>query len=309
MNEIDQLNRVIAQRVKFTTKPSSNQATITGGYAAGPGADPCSWAEELFGDEIDGAWLCCYMLRRFGWPNSGSDDYKNLCTWTLTTPIRGLYLAVTPYLGGGHLHFAVRYNRDVGKKLSADPGRTAFFRRREKAVMNWWRKTGIKLYAWGYGLKEGDHDELVHHFCDCPKDSNRCFGLWKRSVSIKHKGNIPKGAQMIDWWLSELIKKRHPEVRLPKMNKRELANRTTRFQQQAKRAIKITMTDLLRPTHVRDISFTPFGDIERNKVAVKHYRGQTDTGFFVGSGYTPEYWYTKATRKERLGGGRHERNR
>ena len=28
-------------------------------------------------------WVGGYMFRRFGWPNFGSDDYKELCSWSL----------------------------------------------------------------------------------------------------------------------------------------------------------------------------------------------------------------------------------
>jgi hypothetical protein len=287
--------------MKFETKVAPTKSDICGGFGASGSIRPSDWADELFRGEIPGPWLCCYMIRRFGWPNVGSDDYKELCRWTLTTPMPGLYLGVAPYLGGSNLHFAVRFNKEVAAKINRDPGRTAFWDRREAAIIKWWETKGIKLYAWGYGLKQGDSDELVHHFCDCPKDQTKVFGLWRRTKSMTRRGEIPKQANMAEWWLGELIKKNHPEVKLPKMTKRERESRVSRFDLKVKSAIKAALSDLLRPTNVRDISFTPFGDIERTPEAVKRYSNQSDTGYFIGAGYTPEYWYKHATKKERTG--------
>ena len=167
---------------KFETSLAVN-ARWSGGYAGGPGVDLDRWADEVFGGKVPGPWLCCYMLRRFGWPNAGSDDHKNLVSWDLTTPIKGLWLCVTPYLGGSNLHFSILYNKVVGDKI-------------------------------------------------------------------------------------------------------------TRFHIQVRAAIKAVMRDLMRPTSVRDISFTPFGDIERTPEAIAHYSNQPSAPRWDGAGYTPEYYFT-----------------
>lgn len=301
----------------FETKLANVNDARLGGYAGGPGGCPGEFATQLFKDEITGPWLLAYMLRRFGWPNSGSDPYKNLMSWVLTTPVQGLFLCVTPYLGhadekfiydpkekfhSANLHFAWRLTKEIKRKLHADPGRDAFFKRQHEAISHWWKNTGIKLYAWGIGLKEGDPDELVHEYSDCEvKGKPMVAGLWRRTVTVKGRCDIPKQAHMVDWWLDELLKKHHPEVKLPKMRKRERLRRQNRFQIQARRAMVAAMKDLLRPTNVRDISFTPFGDINWSPKAVKHYTNQESAGYFPGAGMGPEYYYLHATKAEKAG--------
>src|ERR1041384_7695080 len=185
-----------------TTAPENLPAH--GGYGSGD-VSPVKLADDLFKAEIPGPWLCCYMLRRFGWPNEGSDDHKNLMSWNLTTPIKGLWLCVTPYLGSdgdgydpnakfscANMHFAVRFTESVGQKLAADIGRDAYFRRHNREIMGWWRRKGIKLYAWGVGKKEGDEDELVHKWSDHAKDDKLVFGLWRRTARVKGVRDLPK---------------------------------------------------------------------------------------------------------------------
>ena len=51
------------------------------------------------GDEIEYGKLFAYCFRRFGYPNRGWDDYKNLVSYCLTTPHPDLVLRITPYVG------------------------------------------------------------------------------------------------------------------------------------------------------------------------------------------------------------------
>lgn len=278
-----------------------------GGYSSGT-IHPSKIATELFKGEIPGAMLCCYMLRRFGWPNEGSDSYKSLMSWSLTTPIKGLFLSVTPYLGarGGppekhcsNLHFGIRFTEEIGRKIDLDRGREQFFKRYRSAIMGWWRKKGIKLYAWCVGHEVEDKSNLVHEWGECTKKKGYIYGLYRRTEEIKWKGDLPKQLMMVEWWLEKLIKEKHPEVRIPKMSKRERSLIGNPFRRECEQAIRRTMLDLLRPTNVRDISFTPFGDIEREPEAIQRYNKQGHVDYFIGAGNTPEYWFKHATMKER----------
>lgn len=280
------------KKTAFTTRLASS-AAICGGFGAGPNLDPRALADEVFKGAPEGPWLCCYMLRRFGWPNSGSDDYKELCAWTLTTPMPGLYLRIDPYLGGSNLHFGVRFNKEVEQEVYRDPGRDAYSLRRVQAIEAWWKAVGRKLYTFGAGKKEGDEDELVKAYST---QNDMVSGLWKRTPRHKWGRVIPGGKKwraMVIYWLGEFIEENHPEVKLPKMTKREMARRKTRFHLRINAAIKVTLRDLLRPTNVRDISFTPFGDIERTAEAIERFNGQKAAGYFEGAGYAPSYWYRK----------------
>lgn len=51
------------------------------------------------GDVIDYGKLFAYCFRRFGYPDRGWDDYKQLVSYYLTTPHPDLVLNITPYVG------------------------------------------------------------------------------------------------------------------------------------------------------------------------------------------------------------------
>lgn len=283
--------------IPFTPELVSSNAKIVGGFASSGCIDPSAYADDVFGGEVSGSLLCCYMMRRFGWPNSGGDSYKDLCTWTITTPMRGLYLSVTPYLGGSNLHFAVRYDARVGRMINADPGRKSYQIRWAAALGRWWGRIGRHKYAFGCGVKEGDEDTLVHLYAEDRKDPNKVWGLWQRTPKNRHIGNrFPKDGMAL-WWLGRYLEEKHPEVKLPKMTKRERNSRTSRDQLRIIAALTTTMRDMLRPTNVRDISFSPLGDMERNENAAKASAKCEAVGYFRGSGYSAEYWFGMSSRK------------
>ncbi len=51
------------------------------------------------GDEIEYGKLFAYLFRRFGYPERGWDDYKELVSYRLTTPHPDMVLRITPYVG------------------------------------------------------------------------------------------------------------------------------------------------------------------------------------------------------------------
>lgn len=284
------MSRLSATMPKFTTQLIPPRTRLAGGYQSG-NIDPGGLADSLGFAPVRGEWLTCYMLRRFGWPNVGSDGHKNLCSWCLTTPIAGLFLTVTPYLGGSgrSLHFGVRFDKAVGEAMERNPGRDAFARRSDRAIRAWWLKRGSEVYALGES-KPGE-DVLVNEFA--PTEDGKVWGLWKRPEGMKRQG-FPKGADaMFCWWLEQFIKQAHPEVKLPTPNKRERV-RVTAYHRRANAALKATLRDLLRPVRVRDISFSPAGrGVGEGAEAVP----------FEGAGFAPEYWFKTEARARRKAAG------
>jgi len=272
---------------RFVAELCPKKTRFAGGYASGS-IDPGTIADSLGFGTVSGEWLTCYMLRRFGWSNVGSDSHKNLCTWCLTTPIAGLFLTVTPHLGGGSgrsLHFGVRFDKAAGEALERNPGRDAFTKRSNRAILAWWLKHGSEFYAMGES-KPGE-DVLVNEYA--PTEDGKVWGLWKRPEGMKRQG-FPRGADaMLFWWLGQFIKQAHPEVKLPTPNKRERV-RVTAFHRRANAALKATLRDLLRPVRVSDISFSPAG------------RGAgegAEAAPFEGAGFAPEYWFKTEVRARR----------
>jgi hypothetical protein len=81
----------------------ATKATFTSGKAyAGASIgifDPGKIAESVLGG-IRGGQLFAYLFRRFGYPNDGWDDRKELASYLLNTPMCDVFLSVTPYMAG-----------------------------------------------------------------------------------------------------------------------------------------------------------------------------------------------------------------
>lgn len=50
-----------------------------------------------FGEQVDCGALTAYCLRRFGLPNTGSDPYKDLASWLVSTPRDDVLLMISPH--------------------------------------------------------------------------------------------------------------------------------------------------------------------------------------------------------------------
>ncbi|MEX3983808.1 hypothetical protein AB4Y45_33020 [Paraburkholderia sp. EG287A] len=62
--------------------------------AAGGVIWPGDLAEKVLGPEINFGVLFAYCFRRFGFPNMGGDDLKDIAIYSLTTPMPGVFLRV-----------------------------------------------------------------------------------------------------------------------------------------------------------------------------------------------------------------------
>lgn len=279
--------------MKFTTQLTPPKTRFGGG---GGHINVNRLADEVFGSELSGPWLVCYMLRRFGWPNVGSDPYKDLCTWCLTTPIEGLYLVVRPHLTDGgrkppeypysaNIHFSVASTKEVGAQLLHNPEAERHWQRVEKAFRRWWEREGESLYAIGWSTEETD--VLVEQWAR--RDDGTLYGLWKRPDDYKPR-RLPKKPLdfMLLWALSEFLKKAHPGVIVE--SKRTRPRRDTAFQRRAASALKATLRDLKRPTYVRDLGFSPSGRDDRYTKAIAEP--------WEGAGNAPSYWFSARRKRD-----------
>ena len=73
-------------------------------------------AEEFLDDDLlgmDYGRLFAYMYRRFGVPECGSDDYKEIANWYLATPDAAVLLVVSPRPLGAQYSFSHGLNTEV----------------------------------------------------------------------------------------------------------------------------------------------------------------------------------------------------
>lgn len=80
--------------------------------------DPGAFAD-LTGDAEYGP-LFAYMYRRFGVPEFGSDDYKEIANWCITTPDKNVVLRVSPRPSGCRYSFGYMINTAVYKDYRMD---------------------------------------------------------------------------------------------------------------------------------------------------------------------------------------------
>ena len=75
-------------------------------------ADPGGYADEIF-PKGNYSSLFVYMFRRFGIPENGSDPYKEIACWHLTTPDPAVVLMVCPRPSGLRYSFGYIVNTAV----------------------------------------------------------------------------------------------------------------------------------------------------------------------------------------------------
>ena len=82
-------------------------------------ADPGEYADEIL---PNGGYssLFVYMFRRFGIPETGSDPYKEIACWYLTTPDPAVGLMVSPCPSGLRYSFGYWVNTNIYKYHSHD---------------------------------------------------------------------------------------------------------------------------------------------------------------------------------------------
>jgi hypothetical protein len=287
--------RLANHRELLSIKNGSSINSVTKGS---PGRKIIPKSETPF----DGAWLTCYMIRRFGWPNMGGDPYKDLCAnWVLTTPMKGLFLNVRPHMGKPNnewsdlLSFGVCHTFAVSEKLRDDPVLTRFWQTESKAALQWWRTEGVKHYAFGDYYAD-DADEKCIDRIGTGTNNGKKFtrGFYKKSlkhnfikeINIKHNNSDSFFNTM--YCIRNIIEKNHPEAPMPKWNPemRKGHPKYTPFQEDAIAALQTTLKDLEKPTYVRDTYFNIHGNVNPNEKTI-------ECDYFKGAGYTPKYWFTK----------------
>ncbi len=270
---------------KFTTalavfKPKEK---LEGFGSSSRGPHPKEVARTVFGKTLDGPSLFAYLFRRFGYPNVGWDDYKQLVEYALTTPIPGLYLTVYPSLGTDRdpgFHFGCLFNKKVAERMYA-----ADHRRNDRYF--------AKLHAWAGKhlvcgkLAPGEKREVLHEFTDKDNKPNgyvlckRIKGDSKRLAKwLPRRGTRAWGYASMT--VSMIYDKLHPEPkhrRAKRMAKWRKHNRLPWHKwkhdaiYRANKAFEATMLDLLKATNVRDLYFNAAGPVPDDQITdtVKYY--------------------------------------
>lgn len=209
----------------------------------------------LFPDKIDYGHLFAYLFRRFGYPNTGWDSYKNLVCYMLSTPLPNMFLRITPYVGG---------DVNIGFQFIATESDRKAIRLWEDADRITWEQ---RRYDWVEA--KGLPDWIPEWIEQCHIATQRDYGIpvatWRDSIYWAHmyldydekaKADFP---QVVEFLKSmESFPEPKPEIRRRKNSVAEWSEDDP-LKPLAVAAIK-AMKDLSRSVRIRDCSINAYGD-------------------------------------------------
>lgn len=207
------------------------------------------------GESLNYGNLFAYLFRRFGFPNAGHDNYKQLCKYRLTTPIPGMLLQVTPYAAGtSSISFHFFVSNGVSKKLDDYQHRD---RNAWKQRMMDWVEANNLLPEW-----------ISKYALDCSKRYGEEI-TWRQAFSTMGYFTLcddDDPQKYVGDWYSDIVN-RYKDIELePSINYQKSQDfREWPDEDPAKayfQAAYETLLDLKRPVSVRDININAFGKVE-----------------------------------------------
>ena len=173
--------------------------------------------KEVCGDEMDYGKLFAYLFRRFGYPNYGWDDYKQLARYILTTPLPYMLLEIVPYVGNStniQFNFIIEHEYD---NINRDYERREYLQYKER-MLNWIEENN-KLPYWcddavAFLNEENntslswrelfDSFSLIHEIDPNNKENRIDIGnQWIKSITMEYEEVEPASYNIIsreyDW--------------------------------------------------------------------------------------------------------------
>jgi hypothetical protein len=220
-------------------------------------------------EETDYGRLFAYCFRRFGYPNSGWDDYKELTNYYLNTSHPDMILRVVPYVGS-NTDLQLRFMVTEAKQREVD----AYARRAQKA----WEDRALQ---WMEANCFPEWMEEWRAHCDTDEDMVEMFGRsphWKDSLrwmSMPPYGEADSRERMLSeranafykkWWADYGAVEARPafEYRSADWRNWDDADPLKALAQAAHEALG----DLRTPVGVRDQAIDAFGEVNPDTAAV-----------------------------------------
>ena len=150
---------------------------------------------KVFGETIDASQAFMYLFRRYGFPNIGSDDYKDLCAYAFHTDNKDIIVRWRIHEGDYHHHLCAfvpqKMSLDIEQELRKP------YRDYSKRCARWAKETKGYLYYSYFELWNSDNKfcgnikqetEVVkyineNHNGEYTKESWHDFYLWKESLN------------------------------------------------------------------------------------------------------------------------------
>ncbi len=215
-------------------------------------------AASKLGADVDYGRLFAYLFRRFGYPNCGWDDYKELACYLLATPHPQMLMKIVPYVGNDasiSIRFLVEHPTastfdDFGRR-HRDAWRTAALDHQER--------TGLP--AWMPQWVERCKDQILPRLGTWIPDN---FG-WRESAPYVDFDNADDGlAKMAKAFFIAAYELYQAIVPDPGYEERPDAIAEWSDEDPLKPfalAAVAALNDLLRPVRVRDHAITAHGEV------------------------------------------------
>ena len=227
---------------RFTAQPFRRErgARYTGAMSGT--LRPGDLAKEVFGEELHYGALMAYCFRRFGPPNVGSDDHKDLCRWRISTPMEGVFLDIKI---GGSSHTNLMFGYIVEERIELALGREnrAGRRRWRRNVARWakrrFRDDATVLAAieeWDAPLPKGETPEQEMARYDRDRDKQEAN---RRIMEPVWKARREAFGDEIRW--------------------------CGPLKDRVDAALRAAIADLKRPVYVRDVPINATGTMDHMK--------------------------------------------
>jgi hypothetical protein len=216
----------------------------------------------VLGEDVQQGSLFTYLFRRFGYPNRGSDPYKDLASYTLTTTKPDMLLRIVPYAGGSvSISFTFLVPHEV--RNACDDWVSRDRKAHQTAFLEWIESEG-RVPSWADDTAEG----MVKGSWPIPEGVTG----WRRMMSgiaiISHIGvredDSADKAEAIRWYESVKAdyEAGHPvppvQWRCPDPEAWEMDDPLKPYAD----AMAATLRDLLRPVWIRDMAIGIHGAID-----------------------------------------------
>jgi len=246
----------VPKRAPYDEVPFSHFVKAPGPFGL---TDPIVSA--VLGDSVDYGHLFAYLFRRFGYPNYGWDNYKDLARYILATPDRELFLQIVPYVGN---HTCISFS------FLAPRTTIRALERYDVSLRRSWERRALDWQA-QQGLPDWMDDWMA--FC---KELTTRFGFaepadWRQTVDLMRGGVTPTSdlttlAARFIVALRQAYHEIEPEpplcIRAPDWSCWAADDPLKPLA----KAAHVALTGLLRPVRVRDNAINAMGPAQHTRV-------------------------------------------
>lgn len=246
--------------------------------------DSFNIVEQVLGKNIAQGSLFAYLFRRFGFPNKGSDPFKELAKYHLTTKRSDMLLQITPYSGGDtHISFTFLVPHKIRQKCDAWISRDR--NAHAENFLDWIEEQNL-FPEWADELSR----KIIRQHGQEPGTEKgwRTIMPWIAIVSrSNNKENFTAQEQEAGRWYQSVrtdYETLHP---VPDIQWRNQDIDSWDDEDPLKPyalAMIGTLKDLLRPVWIRDCPIGIYGEIDERNPAALGNKGK-DADYFKGAGY------------------------